>query len=319
MSTRLAKLLKRIVTKVICHASRPETSSPCRAPRLAPEASTPRPQAGRGGVGRNPPLHSETSITAALLISLSALTLPAGADIVDLLPRIKPAIAGVGSVHPTRTPRVKLAGTGFVVADGRHVVTNFHVPPDNLEQDKGETLAVFLRGPEGITVRKAEKLASDPEHDLLLLKMEGPAVPALEIDDSPRAREGQLYYFTGYPIGAALGLYPATHRAGLAAIAPVYSPPPTARNLTPKLIKRAEAPFLIYQLDATAYPGNSGSPLYDGETGEVIGVINSVFVKGAKENALKDPSGITYAIPAKYVRALLEQAGLGDAAARGTR
>jgi hypothetical protein len=33
-----------------------------------------------------------------------------------------------------------------------------------------------------------------------------------------------------------------------------------------------------------------------------------VFVKGAKENALRDPSGITYAIPAKYVQLLLESA-----------
>jgi len=31
-------------------------------------------------------------------------------------------------------------------------------------------------------------------------------------------------------------------------------------------------------------------------------------VKGAKEAALSSPSGISYAIPAKYVRALLEQA-----------
>ncbi|MEW5769188.1 MAG: S1C family serine protease [Pseudomonadota bacterium] len=66
----------------------------------------------------------------------------------------------------------------------------------------------------------------------------------------------------------------------------------------------------MFQLDAVAHPGNSGSPLYDGESGEVIGVINAVFVKGAKENALKDPTGITYAIPAQYVRALLERAGL---------
>jgi S1-C subfamily serine protease len=249
-------------------------------------------------------------LSAAACISLSGFSLFARADIVELLPRIKPAIAGVGTVHPTRTPRIKLSGTGFVVADGRHVITNAHVPPSTIEEDKGETIAVFLRGPDGIIVRKAEKVASDPEHDLLLLKMEGTPVPALKIDDSPRAREGQLYYFTGYPIGAVLGLHPATHRAGLAAIAPVFSPPPNTRNLTAKLIKRAEDSFLIYQLDATAYPGNSGSPLYDGETGEVIGVINSVFVKGAKENVLRDPSGITYAIPAKYVNALLEKAGL---------
>jgi hypothetical protein len=42
----------------------------------------------------------------------------------------------------------------------------------------------------------------------------------------------------------------------------------------------------------------------------VIAVINSVFVKGAKENVLRDPSGITYAIPVQYVRALLDRAGV---------
>lgn len=257
-------------------------------------------------------------LSAAACISLSGFSLSCRADIVELLPRIKPAIVGVGTLHPTRTPRIKLSGTGFVVADGRHVITNAHVPPSGMEEEKGETLAVFLRGPEGVIARKAEKVASAPEHDLLLLQIEGNPAPALKIDDSPRAREGQLYYFTGYPIGAVLGLHPATHRAGLAAIAPVFSPPPTTRNLTAKLIRRAEDSFLIYQLDATAYPGNSGSPLYDGETGEVIGVINSVFVKGAKENALRDPSGITYAIPARYVNALLEKAGLtGEGGVKG--
>ncbi len=246
-------------------------------------------------------------ISACLYVSLSGM---ARADIVELLPRIKPAIVGVGTLHPLRNPRVKLTGTGFVVADGRHVITNAHVPPVILDGDKGETLAVFLRGPEGIMMRRAEKLASDPDHDLVVLKIEGDAVPALRLGDSDRAREGQLFFFTGYPLGAVLGLYPATNRAGLATIAPIFSPPAVARGLTSKLIRRAENPFLMFQLDATAYPGNSGSPLYDGDTGEVIGVINSVFVKGAKENAIKDPSGITYAIPAKYVKALLESAGV---------
>ena len=37
--------------------------------------------------------------------------------------------------------------------------------------------------------------------------------------------------------------------------------------------------FDVYQLDATAYPGNSGSPLLDADSGKVLGVINSVFVK----------------------------------------
>jgi S1-C subfamily serine protease len=37
-------------------------------------------------------------------------------------------------------------------------------------------------------------------------------------------------------------------------------------------------------------------------------VVNSVYVKGAKETALSAPSGISYAIPVKYVHQLLEQA-----------
>ena len=235
----------------------------------------------------------------------------AQADIVDLLPRIKPAVVGVGSQHPLRSPRARLSGTGFVVADGRHVVTNAHVPPTLLETEKGETLAVLLRRREGVEVRRAEKVASDPEHDLLLLKIEGDPLPALKLGNSDTAKEGQQFYFTGYPIGVVLGLYQATHHAGLAAVVPVYSQVPSVKNLTPKLIRQAAKPFLIFQLDATAYPGNSGSPVYDPETGEVMAVVNSVFVKGSKESVLKDPSGISYAIPVNYVRALLESAGLG--------
>lgn len=247
-----------------------------------------------------------------LLLALLGLLLaaPAGADIVDLLPRIKPAVVGVGSQHPLRSPRAHLSGTGFVVADGLHVVTNAHVPPTLTEPDKGETLAVFLRDPSGVEFRHAERVASDPDHDLLLLKIDGEPLPALKLGNSDLVREGQNFYFTGYPIGAAIGLYPATHHAVLAAIAPIYNPVASARKLTPKLLRMAENPFLIFQLDATAYPGNSGSPMYDPETGAVVAVLNAVFVKVGKESAIKDPSGISYAIPVNYVRALLQRAGL---------
>jgi serine protease Do len=50
--------------------------------------------------------------------------------------------------------------------------------------------------------------------------------------------------------------------------------------------------------------------VYDVRSGKVIGVINSVMVKGTKESALRDPSGISYAIPVRYARALLA-AGAG--------
>lgn len=251
------------------------------------------------------PIASFVPLIALWLAFGVHMGLSRAAGIVDTLPRIKPAVVGIGTHQPARNPRVKLMGSGFAVGDGLTIVTNAHVLPKDLHTARKETLAVLARRGGKIEVRPAETLASDAERDLALLRIGGDPLPPLELGDSDQVREGQTLYFTGYPLGAILGLYPATHRAGLAAIAPVFTPPGAASRLTSRLIRRAEDGFFIFQLDAVAYPGNSGSPLYDPETGEVLGIINSVFVKGAKENAIKDPSGITYAIPAKYIAALL--------------
>ena len=73
------------------------------------------------------------------------------------------------------------------------------------------------------------------------------------------------------------------------------------------MIKRLKNPYFVYQLDATAYPGNSGSPLFDAANGKILGVINKVFIKESKESVLQKPSGITYAIPGKYIIKLLKE------------
>ena len=92
-----------------------------------------------------------------------------------------------------------------------------------------------------------------------------------------------------------------------------------ARCTTRRTIRRlTSGPFPVFQLDATAYPGNSGSPIYDPVTGDVLGIVNMVFVKGTKESALTQPSGITYAIPAKHLQ-VLEGAGLVDRTVVGRR
>ena len=44
---------------------------------------------------------------------------------------------------------------------------------------------------------------------------------------------------------------------------------------------------------------------FDPASGEVLGVMNMVFVKSTKENVLSDPSGISYAIPVEYLQRLL--------------
>jgi len=102
-----------------------------------------------------------------------------------------------------------------------------------------------------------------------------------------------------------LGLNPVSHRGIISAISPVVLPVLRAGQLNAKLMRRLRDPFDVYQLDATAYPGNSGSPVYHAETGKVLGIINKVFVKESKETILSKPSGITYAIPIRYLNELL--------------
>ena len=229
-------------------------------------------------------------------------------ELPETITRVKPAIVGVGTVQQTRRPPVKLLATGFVVADGNHAVTNAHVIPDELA-GKDEFLAV-LTGDAGGKAYRATVVRTDRVHDLALLRLVGPARPALRLAGSREVREGELYAFTGFPIGMVLGMHPVTHRGIVSAITPIAIPQISPKLLDAKMIKQLRDPYDVYQLDATAYPGNSGSPLYVPETGEVVGVINKVFVKESKEAVLEKPSGITYAIPVRYVEALLRQAGL---------
>src|SRR5690606_8805317 len=156
-------------------------------------------------------------------------------------------------------------------------------------------------------IQTVQQSSRDETHDLALLRI-GKALPALTIGDGAAVREGQLLLFTGFPIGGALGLYHATHRAMVAAVTPIAIPMPDERHLSAELIRRlSRERYPVFQLDATAYPGNSGSPLYHPRTGEVLGIMNMVFVKGSKEAVLSHPSGIAYAIPATHLRALLQR------------
>lgn len=237
-------------------------------------------------------------------------------DIADRVVAIKPGVVGVGRFHPTRSPRAQLTGTGFVVGDGSHVVSCAHIFTGDLDSEKNETWAVLTGRDRQMTVRSATIVARDKDRDLVLLKIGGDALPALKLAENDAVREGWQLYFTGYPIGAVLGLNPSTHRAGLAAIVPIYTPVQSTGQLSPRTVKQANEQYEVYELDAIAYPGNSGSPVWNPDTGEVLAVVNSVFVKGAKETALTAPSGITYAIPIKYVRELLRQAGVGQTKAR---
>ena len=102
-----------------------------------------------------------------------------------------------------------------------------------------------------------------------------------------------------------LGLYPVTHRGIISCVVPIAVPQGGTRALSSAQLKRLEHPFEVFQLDAVAYPGNSGSPVYELAHGEVVAILNSVLVKAAKESVLKDPSAIAFAIPVVHLKALL--------------
>jgi serine protease Do len=228
-------------------------------------------------------------------------------NLADTIEKIKPSIVAIGTFQKTRRPPSIFRGTGFIVADGLHVVTNAHVLQEKIDTEKKETLTVFSGKSYRIEIREATKVAEDLDHDLVILKISGRPLTALTIGDSSRVREGETYAFTGFPIGMVLGLNAVTHKAMISAVTPVVIPQLSGQQLDKKVLIRLTAPYDVFQLDATAYPGNSGSPLYQLDSGQVVGIINKVFIQETKETVLQKPSGISYAIPINHLQELLKK------------
>lgn len=240
-----------------------------------------------------------------LVFCLALFSTAARAELPATVERIKPSIVAVGTYKKTQSPPFAFRGTGFVIGEGNRAATNAHVLPEPALPDNPE-LALLTRSKDGGTaIRLARVIGRDKAHDLAILAFDGTPLPALELGDAARVREGQGVAFTGFPLGGALGYSPTTHRGMVAAITPIALPGGHSTQLNEKLINQLKrGSFDIFQLDATAYPGNSGSPVYDPETGLVIGIINMVFVKGSREAAISSPSGIAYAIPVDFLKAL---------------
>ncbi|MEJ5363673.1 MAG: serine protease [Desulfosoma sp.] len=219
------------------------------------------------------------------------------------------SIVAVGTFQAMRRPPSVFLGTGFAVADGRHILTNAHVLPEKLDTAHREALVAFVGRGSEVKARELEEVLRDDEHDMVLLRFRGEPLPPLRLDPEP-AREGQDIAFTGFPIGMVLGLYPVTHRGIISAVGPMAIPVKSGQALTSDLVQRLKAAFDVYQLDATAYPGNSGSPLFHPDTGRVLGIVNKVLLTHGKEKALEAPSGITFAVPIVHAVNLMKRAGL---------
>ena len=248
-------------------------------------------------------------LTLAIALTMGASNVPARAsDLASTIKAVKPSVVGIGTRMRTRSPQIVFHATGFVTGDGRSVLTNAHGVPE-LDSERLEELGIVIARGDTVQFQPARLAGIDRLHDLAHLRLSGAALPALRL--APLAssiEEGQALAFTGFPLGMVLGLHPVTHRATLSAITPVVMPSLNSNKLNAHaIVQLNRAPFQVYQLDATAYPGNSGSPVYDPDSALVHGIMNMVYVKGLKETAITNPSGISYAIPTAFAHALLAQ------------
>ena len=248
-----------------------------------------------------------TLTRAALAFASLVAIVPVRATLTEAIERVRPAVVAVGTYQKTRSPPFIFRGTGFAVGDGLLVATAAHAVSETLQTEPPEimTVLVDVPGANEPQAREARPVAVDRVHDVALLRIGGTPLPAVKLGDSDAVRDGAAIAFTGFPIGNSLGFNPVTHRGIVSAHPPLALPSPNAKQLDVRVIRSVkDGSFPVFQLDATAYPGHSGSPLYDAETGEVVGVVN-MAVKATKEAAVGQATGISFAVPIKYVKELL--------------
>ena len=249
-------------------------------------------------------VHARAALLVFLLVGVPGVQ----AGLPEAVQRVKPSVVAVGTFQKTRSPPFVFRGTGFAVDDGTLVATNAHVVSQELKTENGETLMVLVQavGARDPEARIAKVVALDKERDLALLRVDGTPLPAVTLGDSDAVRDGQSIAFTGFPIGRVLGFHAITHRGIVASLTPIALPAANAKQLDASVVRALKAaPVTLFQLDATVYAGHSGSPLYDENTGDVLGIVNMGFLRGMKDPVVGQESNISFAVPVRFLRDLI--------------
>jgi 2-alkenal reductase len=201
-------------------------------------------------------------------------------SIADLVERVNPAVVTVynellmGGMDPTGVPAG--SGTGFVIDEQGHIITNWHVV------NGGDRFSVVFFDGER---RDAELIGSDEISDLAVLQVEG-AIPAVvPLGDSSALRPGDPVVAIGSPLGA----FTNTVTEGI--VSALGRSIPEAPNYTN-----------LIQHDAAINPGNSGGPLFTLD-GSVVGV-NTL---GIAQTANGPVQGLFFAVPSNTVRTIAEK------------
>ena len=171
-------------------------------------------------------------------------------------------------------------GSGFVIDDEGHVLTNNHVV-------EGATkISVKLGASE--TAHEAEVVGTDPATDVALLKVDAPAdqLHPLTLGNSADMEVGDPVVAIGNPFGLD-----RTVTSGIVSALQRQIQAPNGFSIDN-----------VIQTDAAINPGNSGGPLING-SGEVIGINSQIETGGGSSGNV----GIGFAIPIDTVKAEIDQ------------
>ena len=178
-------------------------------------------------------------------------------------------------------------GSGVIVDPSGYIVTNAHVVEGAIEvrivlaplPGSGENAS--SPGPARTRILKAKIAGVDKETDLAVLKVDAEGLPALEIGDYRKLRQGQLVLAFGSPQGLEDSM-------SMGVISSVMRQP------------APDKPRVYIQTDAAVNPGNSGGPLVDLD-GTVVGINTFILSESGGSE------GLNFAIPSVVVRFVYQE------------
>jgi 2-alkenal reductase len=173
------------------------------------------------------------------------------------------------------------SGSGFVIDEAGHIVTNNHVVAGGAE------FAVILA--DGTVRQNARLIGADPVSDLAVIQVVGDLPPAVAWGDSSLLQPGETVLAMGSPLGALSNSVTEGIVGGLGRSLPPQPGGPDYNNLI--------------QHDAPINPGNSGGPLFDLH-GQVVG-INTIGIPEAEQGV--PAQGLFFAIPANAAQRIVTQ------------
>ncbi|XZE21864.1 S1C family serine protease [Pirellulaceae bacterium SH449] len=156
-------------------------------------------------------------------------------------------------------------GSGFLIErwdSGGLIATNAHVVMG--DQCPKDLEIVFHNGQSSELKLKGKLMSCDPIEDIALIQVRSERLPKpLEIAAVEKLEELQTVFFAGFPLGNRL----STERQSNPEVT-------VSTGKISSLRRRIIARTNTIQIDASAYPGNSGGPLLNSD-GMVIGIITA--------------------------------------------